>query len=339
MSPLPTYNNVKPFRDYVDLRQLLESRGMHIEDAQRVERKLAQIGYYRLSGFWYPCRQISFDSSGAAIMTGVNGTPKRKEDFLPGTSFEKSFELYLFDKKLRELMLNAIERIEVHIRSLIAHEIGRHDPLAYRDVKFINPRKASSFIDKKGKRRNIWREWSMTQCQKVSKSREEHIAWHFQNNRDIPFWVAIEAWDFGLMSKYFDLLKGGYQNLICKRLGVVDKKGIPDPKILKNWLQEINILRNRCAHHSRIWNQNTNNPLSFLDLPFFAAVATSIDTKKKLFGLISIIWFLVRQIGPSSNWIADVANVIDKKPDLPGCGYSSMGIIGYSEFPRHFFTM
>lgn len=337
MSPHPIHNNAKPFKDYIDLRQLLESRGMQIQDAPRVERKLAQIGYYRLSGFWYPCRQISFDASGVAIMTGVNGTPKRKDDFLPDTSFDKAFELYLFDKKLRELMLNAIERIEVHVRSVIAHEVGRQDPLAYRKVQFVNPSKARNFRDKHGKLRNIWQEWSTSQCQKVSKSREEHVVWHFQNNKDIPFWVAIEAWDFGLLSKYFDLLKGNYQNLICRRLGVVDKQGRPDPRILRSWLQEINILRNRCAHHSRIWNQNTNNPLTFLDLPSFSAIAMCFDARKKLFGLISIIWFLVQKIGPSSNWITEVADVVDQKPDLPGCGYSSMGIVGHNKFPRHFF--
>ncbi|MBO0237355.1 Abi family protein, partial [Vibrio parahaemolyticus] len=55
----------------------------------------------------------------------VMRTPKRKNDFLPGTSFNKVFNLYLFDKKLRVLMIDALERIEVHIRSLVAHEIGK----------------------------------------------------------------------------------------------------------------------------------------------------------------------------------------------------------------------
>ena len=339
MSPLPAHNNVKPFRDYQDLRQLLESRGMDIADSQRVERKLSQIGYYRLSGFWYPCREIEFDAAGDAVMTGVNGTPKRKDTFLPGTSFENAFALYLYDKKLRELMLNAIERIEVHIRSLIAHEVGRYNPLAYTDVNFINGRNARNFHDRNGMQRNIWQEWTSNQCHKISKSKEEHINWHLQNNKDIPFWVAIEVWDFGLMSKYFEILKGSYQNLICMKLGVIDKNGRPDPNILKNWLQEINILRNRCAHHSRIWNQNTNNPLRFLNVPCFSAIAASNEAKRKLFGLISIIWFLVQKIGPSSKWIDDVADIVDEKPDLPGCGYSSMGIIGYHKFPRHFFSI
>lgn len=337
MSPLPNHNNVKPFKDYQALRLLLDSRGMEITDPQRVARKLAQIGYYRLSGFWYPCREIQFDTTGNAVMTGVNGTPLRRDSFLPGTSFEKAFELYLFDKKLRELMLNAIERIEVYVRSLIAHEVGRHSPLAYTDSAYINGRNTRTFIDGNGNQRNIWQEWTRNQCSKLTKSKEEHINWHLQNNKDIPFWVAIEVWDFGLMSKYFEILKGSYQNLICKELGVVDKHGRPDPNILKNWLQEINILRNRCAHHSRIWNQNTNNPLRLLDVPYFSAIATSNDAKKKLFGLISIIGFLVQKIGPSSTWISDVADVVDEKPNLPGCGYSSMGIIGYHHFPRHFF--
>jgi abortive infection bacteriophage resistance protein len=41
----------KPHRNYSELVSLLEKRGMIIPDKKRAERKLSQIGYYRLSGF------------------------------------------------------------------------------------------------------------------------------------------------------------------------------------------------------------------------------------------------------------------------------------------------
>ena len=55
---MPYISPTKPHRSYKELVALLEKRGMIIPDKQRAERKLSQIGYYRLSGFWYPCRQV-----------------------------------------------------------------------------------------------------------------------------------------------------------------------------------------------------------------------------------------------------------------------------------------
>lgn len=143
----------KPYRDYPDLVALLESRGMTILDKSRAERKLAQIGYYRLSGFWYPCRIIKRDATGQVVLS-VSQKPEREERFQPLTDFQSIIKLYLFDKKLRQLMLDAIERIEVHVRSVIAHEVGYHNPLAYQDPIFINPSQTKTWKDKRGKTRN-----------------------------------------------------------------------------------------------------------------------------------------------------------------------------------------
>jgi abortive infection bacteriophage resistance protein len=123
----------KPFLDYAALVALLESRGMVIADRHHAERKLAQIGYYRLSGFWCPCRKIKRNSAAQVVIDQRTRRPARDENFKPNTQFQCVIELYLFDKKLRQLMLDAIERIEVHVRSVIAHEVGFHDPLGYQN--------------------------------------------------------------------------------------------------------------------------------------------------------------------------------------------------------------
>ncbi|HGC0098200.1 TPA: Abi family protein, partial [Escherichia coli] len=62
---------------------------MIINDRNRAIRKLSQVGYYRLSGFWYPSRIIA---------TTDKGLSYRTDRFLAGTSFEKTYDLYLFDK-------------------------------------------------------------------------------------------------------------------------------------------------------------------------------------------------------------------------------------------------
>lgn len=135
MSPL---SPPKPHQSYSQLVGILSERGMTIPDPERAERKLAQLGYYRLSGFWYPCRE--FDKSKPGKMD-FNGKPLRADNFQANINFNDIIKLYLFDKNLRLLMLDAIERVEIYVRSIIAHELGYHDPLAYESDRFIQPQK------------------------------------------------------------------------------------------------------------------------------------------------------------------------------------------------------
>ncbi len=322
----------QPCKSYSQRVALLIQRGMIVENQARAERKLAQVGYYRLSGFCYPCRKINFDTSGDAVISTVTGKPERLDTFVSGSSFNSVFELYLFDKKLRQLMLDAIERVEIHIRSLIAHEMGKLDPLAYQDPQYINPKQNRTFRSY-GRDRNIWEDWSRSQAERVRRSKEDCILWHRDNEKPLPFWVCVEAWDFGTMSKYFEILNGRCQNRICARLN------IDNARTLKSWLQEMNTLRNRSAHHVRIWNQKSNNPIPVLNNEYFNRIGLNENGRSRLYGMISVLWFLVEKIGPSSKWIAQVADLIDSKPYLPGCPLHAMGFPDENGFPREAFLL
>ncbi|WP_257217127.1 Abi family protein [Pseudomonas syringae] len=322
----------KPFKSYSDLAGLLTRRGMEVADPLRAERKLSQVGYYRLSGFWFPAREFVRDQHGQVTISNVTQKPVRQDAFAAGTSFDSVVDLYLFDKKLRQLMLDAIERIEIHMRSIIAHEVGFHDPQAYLETRFVNPRQISNWQDGRGRQRNTWNEWQTRQTEQVNRSREDCIEWHRQNYKAMPFWVVVEAWDFGTLSKYFEILKGSYQNRIAARLG------ISNAKVLKEWLQGISTLRNRSAHHTRIWNQVASNQIPVLPADaYFQALALDQNALSRLYGMISIIWFLLRHIGPGSQWLRQVADIVDTKPDLPGCPFASLGLPSEDGFPRQLF--
>lgn len=306
----------KPFKEYPDLINILNTRGMIFQDENKAIRKISQIGYYRLSGFWYVCRKIERDA---------NGSPKRLDDFCQNTNFDEILKLYLFDKKLRFLLLDAIERIETNLKTILAHELGRYNPLAYQDQTFINPKYLKNYYKNK-QVKNSWSEWSMRQSNELSRSQEDCIVWHKTQNKNMPIWVVVEAWSFGTLSKYFQMLNGTYQNIIAQRLGV------SNPSILVSWLRDLNVLRNRCAHHTRVWNQTQNNPIKIPsnttndDSIYFSEFNLSIDSRKKLYGLLTVLWYLVHKIGPNSNWIIDVYAEIENFPDLPINLSVSMGL-------------
>ena len=312
---------VKIHKEYDALIELLLSRGIEIPDREHAIRKITQVGYYRLSGFWYPCR-LPILSSGK--ITG------RQDKVRPGTNFRDIYDLYLFDKILRLLMMNALERIEVFVRSVIAHEIGRNDPLAYLDNNFINP----SHLQPRPNRTNpisVRDEWLQKHESELKKSREECICWHTKRYQGIPFWVAIEVWDFGLMSKYFAMLKDSYRNIILNRLGITSGNGA----IFEKWLSAMNVLRNRCAHHSRIWNKLNEPKLRPMpNTQYFQDLGLDNDAYERMYGMIAVLWFLVKKIGPSSEWINQVADLVDSKPRLVGCHLTAMGFPDNTGFPR-----
>lgn len=329
---MPALSPPKPFCTYPDLVTLLANRGMQIDDPLRAERKLAQLGYYRLSGFWYPAREFKMSGQQQELCE-VTGKPLRLDTFHAATAFDAAVGVYKFDKQLRMLMLDAIERLEVHLKTVMAHEVGYHDPMAYTNAKFVLRKWTQTYTDGRGNLRNKWTEWSQKQQSHIVRSREDCIQWHLRSGKSIPVWVAVEAWDFGDLSEFFELLSHKYQNLIVARLG------LDNARILSRWMQQTSHLRNRCAHHARVWNQASPNPLGVPADPYFQKLGLDQQALTRLYGLVAVMWFLLQKFAPGSTWINDVADLIDTKPDMPGCTFKAMGFPDETGFPRKRFGL
>lgn len=99
----------KQYNSPEDLTALLSQRGLAFDDKERVCRYIRNIGYYRLSAYFYPFLEI----------------PKERQLFKQGSSFDAALRLYRFDKKLRLFMFNEIEKIEVSLRSTLANVVAK----------------------------------------------------------------------------------------------------------------------------------------------------------------------------------------------------------------------
>ena len=95
----------KTYSSPSQLVTLLLSRGLHVENVARTENYLRHIGYYRFSAYLYP------------LLT----TPKENHVFKPGATFNQALDMYRFDRHLRLLMFNEIEKIEIAVRSAIVN--------------------------------------------------------------------------------------------------------------------------------------------------------------------------------------------------------------------------
>ncbi|OOF56033.1 Abi family protein [Rodentibacter myodis] len=317
-------NSTKPHKEYLDLINQLKQRGMIIQDEKYAEKKLSQVGYYRLSGFWHISRTPNQDRTFS-------------DNFIQGTDFNEIYRLYIFDKKLRLLLLDIIERLEINIRTIMAHELGRINPLAYEDHSIINRK----FLQHNWNPRSsyLFSKWQDSLTAKIERCKDDFIEWHRKNENPLPFWVITETWDFGTLSKYYSLLNGQYQRKIAKHFNI-------DERTLTNWLNEINIVRNLAAHHSRVWNRDFNQ----INIPnfnsqsqqkfkragaYFSNINLDNKAKSRIFGRIAVLWYLISQNSSNYQWLQKLKELIETFPNIPNAKLESMGLMSHLSLPIH----
>lgn len=87
-------------------------------------RELQSIGYYRLSGYWYPFR----------VKPEAENQP-RPSHFVANTKLTEVLEIYYFDERLRVELLRTLGRIEVSLRFWVGHSLGKRGPFAHTDLE------------------------------------------------------------------------------------------------------------------------------------------------------------------------------------------------------------
>lgn len=262
---------------------------MVISDDALAQTYLNRIGYYRLSGYWYPYRKSQ--TLGGAITV--------QDNYRLGTKFSEIVDLYVFDKKLRLLMMDVIERIEIALRVQTTLQLGKLRPLAHRDPSALHSNFSVRPDPSTGRIRH--QKWLVRHDEAFNRSKEE-FAKHFKTkypNENPPIWIAAELWDFGAMSVLFAGMKRPDQMAVSKTFGIVD------PDVMRSWLRLINIARNICAHHSRFWNKpNAARPVwpKPLDCPDLGHIEHDVNAKTRIYGLACICAYLLRTINPNSGW-------------------------------------
>jgi abortive infection bacteriophage resistance protein len=285
---------LKPWMAFDDQLKQLQMRGLQVENEVAARSYLKRLGYYRLSGYWYPLRAIDLVASKA------QGRAVRADTFVAGSRFEDVVRLYVFDKKLRLLALDALERIETAVRVDIAHLLGERDPRAHENPDCLHGNFAKKVIAKgpdQGKTEHqLWLDKYASMLQRSRK--EPFVAHHLQQYGALPIWAAIETWDFGLLSKLFAGMQHADQQTIAALYGA------PDGLAFAQWLRSLNFIRNVSAHHSRLWNINV------LELSPVPAYWTSELNHSRPFFYFCLMQHLLREICPHSHWAQRFAHLL-----------------------------
>lgn len=279
----------KPAKTFEEQVDLLISRGMSVNDKQAAARQLSNINYYRLEAYWLP-----FESSRAPH--------KFKED----TAFETIVNRYFFDRELRLLLLDAIERIEISFRTQwtyhISHTYGSHGYLE----------------NKKGMRKNDTRLLKdIEELKKQVHRSDEVFIKHYIKKYDEelpPAWVSCEVMSLGLISRLYSNLSA-----YAVRRKIANTYGF-DETFLEGFMEHLTYVRNVCAHHSRLWNRHLTKKMP-LPKSKPSGLRENIDTNQinaehKIYNTLVLIQHLLSVICPNSQWASRLYNLI-KQYDIP----------------------
>lgn len=303
-------SQVKPWKSFADQLALLKERGLQVDNESAALDYLARIGYYRLSGYWYSFRKLELDQDEDGKITY-----RRLDEFEDGSHFKDAVHLYVFDKKLRLLALDALERIELAIRVDIAHLMGEQDIYAHEEPALFHGNFATRVNGEGVTQHQIWLE---KYNDLVRRARREPFVEHYMDKYGrLPIWVAIEIWDFGLMSKMYAGMQHKHKQHIAAKYGAKDGKSFA------GWLRGLNFIRNVSAHHSRLWNINV---LERAPLPRDDEKWNQLNDARPFF-YFCLMQKLMRVICPNSSWAQRFTTLMGEFPDV-GCGAVSLEDFG-----------
>lgn len=271
-----------PFDEQV---RLLRRRKLTITDDDKAGRWLRLIGYQRLKPYWFPFRRVS--KSG-----------KRLESFRAGASLRDVVDLYIADKGLRLIFTDALERIEVAIRVDVSHTLGKRDAFAHRSAMYLDPSRSRQVpANSKQTRHRLW----LAHADRAE--RRSRVDWvrEFVGKYSwpLPIWMAVETWDFGTLSRLFELAHPSDRKSIASHYGVAN------PEVFLSWLRCLSTVRNICAHHGRLWNEPLVNQPKLPRrnaIPELAHIQPGSDAHTRLYAAAAITQYLLTTITPTSRW-------------------------------------
>ncbi|WP_049751470.1 Abi family protein [Halorhodospira halophila] len=269
----------KPATTVDEQIQILRQRGMQIDDVDRARHYLQHINYYRLTAYWLPFEE---DYS--------------THQFRSGARFEDALNLYIFDREFRLLLLDAIERIEISVRTQWAYYLA----LTYGAHSYLEPTHAV---------RADWHTQNLAALrEEVGRSKElfiRHYSAKYSTPAMPPVWSVCEVMSLGLLSRWITQLRPADRKRIAAVYGL-------DQRTFQGFIRHLTYVRNLCAHHSRVWNRSLTVTM---ELPKKKPVRLlrhlHYQAKREIYNTLVMQAYFLDQISPRHHWRERLLALID----------------------------
>jgi abortive infection bacteriophage resistance protein len=280
---------------FADQLQQMKGRNLIVADDAKAMHYLAQISYYRLSAYFIPYQ-------------------KEKDHFDEGTTFDQIINTYAFDRELRLLVFDCIEKVEIAVRTQIIYCMAmEYGDSHWQDNQglFVKP-----FYNAVGNLIDPYSDFQSIITRAKAARRPEVFIKHYLDNYHFPAnppsWMCFELLTIGELSNM-------YRGLGNK----ADKKRIATQfdlhdTVFTSWLHSLAYVRNICAHHSRLWNKDLAvEPVQLLK-PIGPWVSERYArNNKRTFYLLCVLKYLLKRVNPSDSLREKLETLFQKYPSVP----------------------
>lgn len=261
----------------------LQADGLEFTNITAAEQELSNISYFRLSEYLNQFRRVD-------------------HRFQIGTSLDNALCTYYFDKQLRALIFQAIQSIEVALRTRMIQHISM--PLgSFWFLDNANFKNATYYKNTLNKIRN-----------EIGRTKEPFILEfydHYASPDLPPVWKTLEVISFGTLSKLYENLADG-----TIKQAVANSFGVNKYKFFVSWIQSIAVLRNLCCHHNRVWNRNFVIHPQIPTRDLRSIVHIEDPTSTKLYNFLCILCYLEKQIHPNSSFASKLKELLKENPTI-----------------------
>jgi abortive infection bacteriophage resistance protein len=231
------------------------------------------ISYYRLSAYCLPFQEADSDHT-----------------FRPGATFDDVLTLYVFDRQLRLLILDAIERIEVAFRARMTQVLGEHHGShAYTAADIFDDRYNHDWLLKQVEDKC---------CSVQAETFIRHYREKYRSPSLPPIWMVMEILTFKEVSVLFSKLCLKEDKQAISRFW-----GLPDA-VLRSWFREFGSRPMVPKKPPTPWPDLSPMP------------KTGIDPTRRLYYLLVVIEYLLRRINPGSSWHRRLFALMEKYPNV-----------------------
>ena len=259
---------------------------------------LKKISYYRLKGYWWDVQSDSI-----------------LHIFQPDVYFEDIIEHYNFDHRLRIILFDAVEQIEIALRTKLIYHLS----IAYGGLWYLHPELFSNaMISQNGITRTAHL-FALDELQKEF-NRSQELFIKDQRLRypgqSVDAWKILEIASMGTLSKLYKNLK----NKLPEKSLIANEMGLNSTFTFVGWLESITLLRNMIAHHARLWSRPmVKKPSMQLNNPAGAWFLYPLQSGQvnKSFALISCMTYLCNHLNQSDDIKRKIINLIDAYPNVP----------------------
>ena len=224
----------KQFKTLDEQIEIFKHKGLVIEDEKYAKEVLLRENYFFLNGY----RHLFYKS-------------ETEKKFIPGTTFEELYSMFLFDRSFRNVLFKYLLVIENNLKSITSYQLSKK--YGYKEKDYLKAKNFTQIPERQRQVNDLIKK--MKRQIRINGSQHTATSHYVSHYGYIPLWILVKVLSFGVVSEMVSILKPEDQKDISNIYGIETDDFISYLPILANY-------RNLCAHEDILYEHRTQKEIS-----------------------------------------------------------------------------